>query len=156
MSKKANLLFKKNLWVVYRIYSIHPFMLFSGSICHFYSGIQTNFCFPNFPEAHVKSWHGTKNKKRAVGTVWRQGATPPPQILTDTLTLSNRGGGAYHAYHITTRSSPDFQIYLHPWRGGTGVQRKSNAHEKFNWKLPPNFQNGGQILKCTKPPAGRC
>ena len=93
MSKKANLLFKKNLWVVYRIYSIHPFMLFSGSICHFYSGIQTNFCFPNFPEAHVKSWHGTKNKKRAVGTVWRQGATPPPQILTDTLTLSNRGGG---------------------------------------------------------------
>ena len=94
MSKKANLLFFLNLWVVYRIYSIHPFMLFSGSICHFYSGIQTNFCFPNFPEAHVKSWHGTKNKKRAVGTVWRQGATPPPSNFDRYINpIQSWGGG---------------------------------------------------------------
>jgi hypothetical protein len=86
-----------------------------------------------------------------------RGRPTPPQILTDTLTLSNRGGGG-HIMPTTLLLVPlrIFRSTYTPEEEEPGFKGKATLMKNSIENYPPNFQNGGQILKCTKPPAGRC
>ena len=65
----------------------------------------------------LSAHHITKADHRSRSVV-PGGAGGPwhPQILADQSTLSQPGGGADYAHHITTAPPPDFQTFRHPCR----------------------------------------